>query len=166
MGRAPYGRSTVDSTTTNATHPNLNTAADLLFQRDTRNFNNTPKTTCRQPQAPDRFWKWLRLFCSFAIVDAWDVLLQILDVSQAHPHCKEIRDNVCLEALKDNLVCIRHSACDSGDAGVGHVTQDKPSSFAVRDGFEVSHLLTRERTHRVSADTRRRRLWYFVHDDD
>ena len=38
------------STTTNITHPNLNTAEDLLFKRHAA-FQQLPKTTWRQPRS-------------------------------------------------------------------------------------------------------------------
>ena len=79
-------------------------------------------------------------------------VLQFSDISRTHPHCKVLRDNVHIEAPKelglDPSQCLR-----LGDAGMGHVTQDKPLSSLCETTSEstFSHM---ERTRRASTDTR------------
>ena len=102
----------------------------------------------------------VRLCCSL-VMSIPGKLLQFLDVSRAHDHCKVLRDDVYME-LRRNLSWTRHSACDSRD---GTRDAGQAFEFAVRDDFEVR---TFSQGAYSPCDYRHKtqRLWYFVHGRD
>ena len=65
----------------------------------------------------------VRICCGFANVDAW-CRATIAECLASTPS-----ETTCTSKPRKNLAGTRHSACDSRDAGMGHVTQDEPSSL-------------------------------------
>ena len=118
MGRAVCG-------TRWLTHPNLKTAADWSFKRDTHNCNTHSWTTWRQPRVQRHFLEVVRLlFCSLdmSMPGGGATVLGCLASTPSLTHCTMLRETTCTSKLRRNLAWTRHSsACGSRDAGMGHV---------------------------------------------
>ena len=103
------------------------------------------------------------VFCSLAM-SMPGVVLQLLDVSRAHPHCTGLRENIYIEAPKelglDPTQCPRLNKCWYGTRDAGQAFE-----FAVRNDFEANDFSQGAYSPNVCRH-KTRRLWDFVHGDD
>ena len=110
-------------------------------------------TTCRQPRVQHHLWKWSGFFCSLAMsmpggwcYNSW--------ISREHTLAAKCSATTCTSMLRRSLAWTRHTACDSRDAGTGHVTRDtKPSSWQC-ETISKGTTSHKERTPRASTETR------------
>ena len=97
-------------------------------------------------------------------IDGQDWVLQFLDISRAHPHCKVLRDNIYVEAPKEldlpSDACLLLKRCLYG-------TRDAPQAFEFKVKECMEALGLKQATFSPCIYVcERRRLVYVVHGDD
>ena len=124
MGRAPYGTRWLEHNKGDPCKPEYRSR--LVVQETRRTSTIPPKTARRQARAPHHLWKLsgssvaLPCRCLVWSYNSW--------MSRERTLIAKCFENMYTSRHRRNLAWNRYSACDSRDAGSGHVTPDKPSS--------------------------------------
>jgi hypothetical protein len=165
MSRAPYGSRWLDH---NKGDEERKEYRSRLVVQETRRSSTIPIDDIASVTSSTPPLEIVRLFCSLCMTltgpRGEQLVMQFLDISRAHPHCKVLRDNVYIEAPKEmNLpegMCLLLKKCWYGTRDAGQAFE-----FAVRDDFLENSFEQGLYTPCVYRH-KEKLLMYFVHGDD
>ena len=165
MGRRPFGVRWIDSNKGDAKRPELRSRMVVQETRRTSTIaiEDIASVTSSTPPL-----EVVRLFCSLMMsmtgAGGEPLVMQFLDVSRAHPHCKSLRDDFYVQVpaemgLEEGMcLLVKRSWYGMRDAG-------QAFEFAVRDNF-VSNEFRQGMFSPCVYRHDKRMLLYFVHGDD